>query len=83
MGLKPWAESCSPSGAIECPEFCYLRAIQPWAKFFSPFGPGEPRSVPNKPSSPSRAVGSCSLKCPNSRHRLGRLVFFLRFTSSK
>jgi hypothetical protein len=42
-----------------------------WAKFFSPlragpFGPGEPRSTLNKPSSSGRAVGFCSLKCPNS-----------------
>jgi hypothetical protein len=35
-GLKPWAESCSPSGAKTVPKAPYLRAIQPWAMLFRP-----------------------------------------------
>ena len=30
-GLKPWAESCSPSGAKTVPKAPYLRAIPLWA----------------------------------------------------
>src|ERR1700728_3948622 len=39
-GLKPWAESSCPFGTKNHPNCPYLRAIQPKAKSYSPFGFG-------------------------------------------